>query len=423
MAWFSFPRPNAPETKQISFALLEDYDRGEDLHGAALDFAAMNQLQIRTWRGSFGWDDYEAASGRYDFKWLHQFVELAEKNGIFLRPYIAYTPEWAAKGGTDDQVWNDPPRDSRKWRDFVYRLVSELRRHRNVLSYEIYNEENVKLWWDGTAMEYNQTLAQGAAAVRRANPAVQILFGGMVWPDTDWIEEACSVHGNRNSFDILPFHAYPETWTAKDVDVENYLAGYSGEFLRTVDEECGPKPIWINETGFATSPGKSELEQANWWARAIATFGAAPRVEHIGIYEIKDAPKDKPVIGDEPNYYLGLLRRDRTPKLALRTVGALVDLLNAKELTIADAEAAVAVRGGAAGRLYHHLFVRSDGRQILFLWDKTKSPTLRIALRRPGSSAIEIGLDGTRRPYSSFDGKSLQDVALSPGMVRIFEIN
>jgi hypothetical protein len=86
-------------TKPVSFSILEDYDKGEDLDEVAEDFALMRELEITTWRGSFGWDDYEPVHGNYDFAWLHDFAELADRLGIALRPYIGYTPAWAAKGG------------------------------------------------------------------------------------------------------------------------------------------------------------------------------------------------------------------------------------------------------------------------------------------------------------------------------------
>jgi polysaccharide biosynthesis protein PslG len=65
--------------KRVSFAVLEDYDKGEDLAEVARDFELMRDLGVRTWRGSFGWDDYEPAPGRYDFAWLHRFADLAER--------------------------------------------------------------------------------------------------------------------------------------------------------------------------------------------------------------------------------------------------------------------------------------------------------------------------------------------------------
>src|SRR5436190_20611886 len=53
--------------KRISFSILEDYDKVEDLAEVAKDFALFRELGITAWRGSFGWDDYEPSRGHYAF--------------------------------------------------------------------------------------------------------------------------------------------------------------------------------------------------------------------------------------------------------------------------------------------------------------------------------------------------------------------
>jgi hypothetical protein len=410
-------------SKRMSFAILEDYDKGEDLREVERDFALMQELGITTWRGSFGWDDYEPTPGHYDFAWLHRFVKLAARHGIQLRPYIGYTPAWAGVERLDDsEVWNDPPARLEQFNRFVEKLARALQQYPNLRSYEIYNEENVEQWWDGTVGEYNAVLAAGANAIRAQDPDAQVLLGGMVWPDVEWLEATCAEHANADRIDVVPFHAYPETWTPASVTVENYLdASYRRYFIPVVEGACGGKPIWINETGFATTPGKTERQQANWWARAIATFVADRRVEHIGVYEIKDAARDQPVIGDAPNYYLGLTQHDRTKKLAFDIVRLLAGLLNGR-IHVADAALTVSVEAGTKGRLFHHLFRRADGRQILVIWDKRGAPRLSIRLFDGGHTAVEHALNGASSRYDAFDGQTLRDVQLRPGEVRIFEI-
>jgi hypothetical protein len=412
-----------PFEKPVSFSILEDYDKGEDLAEVAKDFDLMRKLGVRTWRGSFGWDDYEPERGRLDIDWLHQFAELAARNGITLRPYLGYTAEWAAAGRRDDgQVWNDPPARLADWSSFVTRLTTALRRHPNIASYEIYNEENVALWWDGTAQEYAAVFEGGAEAVNGVTSGVGVLPGGMVWPDADWLEEVCEREPARR-LAAVPFHAYPETWTPDSVTVENYLgAGYRESFLPSVDR-CGGHPVWINEMGYATTPGRTELQQAEWWARAVATFLAEPRVEHIGIYEIKDLRPDSPVIGDAPNYHLGLTYVDRRPKLAFRTVDLLTDLLDTGTLTVADAELEVKVAGGRAGSLHHHLFVRPDGDQVLLIWDRRGAPVVDVAVRRKAARATSYELDGSASPAPLADGRRLEGVTLSAGRARIFRLH
>ena len=413
--------PAATRTKAVSFAILEDYDKGDDLAEVAADIALFKELEIGTWRGSIGWDDYEPTRGKYDLAWLHAFVTLAARHDIAVRPYLAYTPEWAARrGGADSDAWNNPPARMRDWERFAGAVARALRTHRNVASYEIYNEENVPQWWDGTPEEYADVLREGSEAVRSNHPGAAVLFGGLVFPDGDWIEAVCDERDAGRSFNILPFHAYPETWTPPDVTVENYLGGLAS-FIETADARCGPKPIWINETGYATLEGKTERDQAYWWVRAVATFLATPRVEHIGIYEIKDLPGDRPAIGDAPNYHLGLTRTDRTRKLAFHTVDLLTDLLDVRTLSVDDDDVAVTPVAGIPGELHHHLFGRPDGDRILFVWDRAASPTVRIRIGDRPLSSIEYDVDG--RPLeASAEAASLSSVRLTQGVPRIFRI-
>lgn len=405
----------------MSFAILEDYDKGEDLDEIARDFALVEELEVRTWRGSFGWDDYEPEAGRFDLEWLHRFAALADRRRIQLRPYLAYTPAWAGARGTDDQAWNDAPRWLSDWTRFAGGIAAALRRYDNVLSFEIYNEENVRQWWDATAARYADVVTAGSRAIQDANPGARVLFGGLVFPDTEWMEEVCSAPGARN-FDVLPIHAYPETWTPPDVTVETYLRGL-GAFADVADRACGAKPIWVNETGFATTPGRSEAQQAAWWVRAVATFLAHPRVEHIGIYEIKDLRPDRPVIGDTPNYHLGLTRVDRTKKLAFHTVDMLTDLLDVGTLQVLDEELRMEVdQDGDARReaVHAHLFGRPDGDRVLIAWTTGAPATARFE-GVGGGMLTEFSLGGapqvrgTARPF-------LDRVDLSAGSPRVFRV-
>jgi hypothetical protein len=351
---------------------------------------------------------------------LEQFVRLADSMGISLRPYLAYTPDWAARAGRDEHAWNDPPQRTGDWVRFARALAARLEPYRSLQSYEIYNEENVSLWWEGTADEYAGVLRRGSEAIRQADPNVDVLLGGMVWPDLDWLETSCD--DGQAPFDVLPFHAYPETWTPDSIIVENYLGPpYRSHFLPEADRLCGRKPIWINEVGFATTPGVSEQAQAEWWARAFATFLAEPRIEHLGIYEIRDQRQGTPVIGDAPNYYLGLLRSDGTPKPAFATVRFLVSLFGSDSITVADPELRVRVTGGKTGKLYHHLFLRRDGTQLAFVWDRTSSSTVDLELPRRASRVTAYSSAGDGMVWAYASGRSIRRIKLQPGLVRIFE--
>jgi hypothetical protein len=421
------PQPTAtPEparvSKKVSFALLEDYNRGDDLDDIALDFQLMNELEIDTMRCSFGWDDYEPERGQYDFAWLEEFASLAEQYGIKLRPYIGYTPEWAGATDSDGIDWNNPPGDYQDWHNFVYQLALALSDHPNVVSYEIYNEMNLDLWWDGSVEQYMETLKQGAEAVRRADPDAQIIMGGLAEPAYQWVQPLMK-GGYARYYDILAFHSYAETWTPASDVVEKFLGiEYRTHFLPDQRQYGEGEPLWINEMGYAATPGRTEEQQANWWARAVSTFLAEPEIEHIGVYEIKDLDPGVEAIGDEKNYYLGLTYKDRTKKLAFQTVDLLTDLLDTGTLTIADGEVQV-IAEESTKYLYHHLFKRPDGAQVLFVWDRVRNPRISIKLKIPGSRVEHFSLAGEATPYAEFDGTTLKDIQLTAGNVEIFRIN
>lgn len=232
----------------------KDYDIGDDLTEVARDFAMFRVLGIRTWRGSISWLEVEPQRGHFDVAWLDRFASLAADSGIDLRPYIDYTPAWAARPGGDTLTWHDAPADVSDWAAFVDTLARVLARHPNVRSLEVYNEENTTQWWSAPSAAYDTVLAVAAARVHAAAPRLQLILGGMVWPDARWATHACAAA----AVDVVPFHAYPETWTPDSVTVESYLRdyGYAG-FLTAERAHCRAAPVWINETGSATMPGRS----------------------------------------------------------------------------------------------------------------------------------------------------------------------
>ncbi len=126
--------------RRLNFQILEDWDNGTDLDDVARDFDLFRDLGITTWRGSFSWLQLEPERGRYDFAWLHRFADLAASRGIELRPYVAYTPAWAAAAPSNAEPWNVPPRNMDDWGAFVRALAAAMRDHPNIISYEIYNE-------------------------------------------------------------------------------------------------------------------------------------------------------------------------------------------------------------------------------------------------------------------------------------------
>lgn len=409
------PAPATAFSKHVSFAIVADYGNGDSLEAVARDFARFRELGVRTWRGSIAWDEHEPERGRYDLAWLHAFAERARAEGITLRPGIGSTPAWATVPGRGD---------GEAWERFVDTLVRSMSRHDNIASWQVDSRRDGGPRWEGTAEEHDSTLARGLRAARRADPDAMVFAGGLSVPDAERTARGCAAARPHGGIPVAAVHAYPEASTADSVTVERSLDAISREdYLRALTEACGPVPLWIDEAGFATSKGRTEHEQAAWWVRAFGTWLALPRVEHIGIGRIRDAGPGTRAIGDAARPHLGLLTADGRPKLAFRTVKMLVSLFDTGRLTVADGELVAQPRDSAGARTHQHLFVRPDGRQLLLAWSVGGTASMAYTIPRGGRAARAYALDGTDAPWSSFDGRTLDDVALVPGTPRVFVID
>lgn len=466
--------PAAP-TKVIKFAVNEDYDKNQDLAEVAKDFQLMRELEIDEMRVSFGWDDYEPQNDKFDFVWLHKFADLAAQYGIKLRPYLCYAPAWAGNGH-----WNSPPRKYSDWYNFCYTMAREMKRHPNILSWEIWNEEDASRpsnpaggqgptpgapdhppaaqgavpagpdnasagqsaaapagqagtspapsttysgWWGGTTDDYLKLLRTGSVAIQAADPGKQILLGGMASRYTRWMKAITDV-GYGRYYDVTPIHCYRETWGGRRAGrgLEDLLSGESGaEFFR-YNELGGGQPIWVNEIGYSTME-RSEEQQANYLARAVGFLLSFPKISYISWYEIKDMDPAKQAIGDAHNFHLGITTfPERRKKLAFYTLDMLSDLLDGRSVTPAAEEVTVTPTAGTPGRPYKWLFKLADGAQVLFVYDTQADCTVNVTLATPGKTAYKYELDNSSAVYPQFANNTISDLHLTAGRVAVFKI-
>jgi polysaccharide biosynthesis protein PslG len=425
-----------PGFKPVSFGIVHDYEVGHELREVEADFRLLQTLEVDSWRGRFAWDELEPEPGRYTFEWLHEFAELARRYHLTLRPSIAHSPEWAARSdAAADEARNSLPARLEDWRRFTAALGTALARHRHVTAFEIAGAPER---WSGTPGDYANVLIAGARELRAASLATVILPGGLTPGDTGWLAQVCQAPQARAAFDVLPIHVFPEASLSSDDTVERSVEGLDA-FIAAADAACGRKAIWINETGFATVDGRTELEQAIWWVRAIATFLAHPRIEHIGISAIRDARPGDRVDGDATGARRGLTRSDGTRKLAFGTVDMLTDLLDTGMLSVDTGQLQVRVLQGPAeagltqgpakagltqspakAGLYYELFTRTDGDKVLIVWSMDASMTLAIEVPDI-RSFVEYSLAGQPSGWDQ-DASGLSEFALTAGMPRILKL-
>lgn len=410
---------------EVFFSTNEDYDiayygTSSGLEEVEKDFQLIKEMGVDTLRISISWSNYEPLPGVFrHLSWLHDFVDLADEYGITLMPYFCYAPSWATANGR----WNGPPRDLDRWYRFVYRIVDEFKDQ--IDTWEIWNEQDIREWWDGNLNDYAQLLRVGAQAVRDAQPEATVIMGGLTQPNPFYVGRLIDL-GLAEAFDVAPVHMYAESWTRRRVD--DYLTRFD-EMADVLQTRGYGQPLWINEMGYPTVDGRTEEDQANFIRRAVATLMATGHIEMISWYEVKDLRPDIGVIGDHFNYHLGLSDIHRNKKLGFYTYRNLVQLFNREPLEILTEQIGVEAKDqtGPSSTTYvtHHAFRRqSDGKVFLFAWLIPPANEIVADFTLPFDIAEvkEYDLKGEMHQRVSFAANRLHVVHLHRDAPRLFEL-
>jgi len=119
----------------------------------------------------------------------------------------------------------------------------------------LWNEPNNLSHWDfkidpDWKMFANMVLA-GAQAIRRVNPTVKLVLGGISPIDPNFINLLDS-HGVIDAIDVIAVHGFPLDWNHWNIN----------EWPAKIDEireQAKGKPVWVSEAG-ASSFGADEVQ-------------------------------------------------------------------------------------------------------------------------------------------------------------------
>jgi hypothetical protein len=268
-------------------------------------------------RAAGDWDPAQLAA-------LDTSVELAVEQGLEVLVTVLDTPRWAG-GGTDGL---SPPTDPGSYADVVGALAG--RYAGRVAAWEIWNEPNSpEFFADGDPEAYAELLGAAAPAVRAADPAALVVFGGTQYNDAEFVE-AVYAAGAAGTFDVLATHPYPapsDAAPSAEDDGTEYSLGHVAT-VREVMEANGDDdlPVWFTEIGWSTHPndgseeayerGVTEERQAGYLLRTLELVRTElPYVEQVIWYAERDRREGDPQIAN-----FGLFGTDLRPKPAVRAL-------------------------------------------------------------------------------------------------------
>jgi xylan 1,4-beta-xylosidase len=320
---------------------------------------------------------------------------------IGMRPFVelSFTPEALASGSTTIFHYRanvTPPRDYREWGTLVRKLVvhwvdrygiEEVRRW----YFEVWNEPNLRIFWDGTQQEYFELYRHAAHAIKEVDAELRV--GGPATAKEEWIPELldfCEQHGLPADF--VSTHHYPNDviWyegQETETQLANSRRGILHEGIVRAHEQARGRPLLYTEWNCSSNgryPPQDEPYAAAFVVKAI--LEAVGLVESYSFWTFSDLFEEDYFPSVPFHGGFGLLTLHGVPKPSYRAF-ELLHQLGDERLRVEGRHATVdawAVRG--AGELMVMLTNHALPRQAI----GTESVRVRLTgLRKPRSVIIQ----------------------------------
>jgi beta-xylosidase len=183
----------------------------------------------------------------------------------------------------------------------------------------LWNEPNNKSHWD-FEIDRDWNVFAGmvklaADAIRAENPRLTKVLGGISPIDPAFMRRMQGF-GVVDKLDAVAVHGFPLDWN-------HWQINEWPDKLAEIQAVVPDKPVWVSEVGVSTF-GAEEVQEFGLRRTAELLIGRAPRIHW---YSLFDLPKAWPATTRHReaegsayyrHFYMGLVREDGTPKLALR---------------------------------------------------------------------------------------------------------
>ena len=281
----------AAPARAAELGLVTDLTWGAPAADQEREYRLMGDLGARWVRVSVNWAEVERERGRMNAWSLGQVDAAVRRNlaaGRHVVVMVGEAPQWASGSPYQDT----PPRDPAAYGRFVGFLAQRYA-GAGVDGYEIWNEENIARFWGRHAPDaaaYVGLLRAGSAAVRRADPAAKVVFGGLSTNDAGYLRAAYAA-GAKGLFDVMALHPYTCDPRLDLVRSASFLGYRTVRALMVAHGD--PRPMWFTELGWSTTSqacGVSERAQARRLARAVALMDRDRYVRAAMIYSLRDNP-------------------------------------------------------------------------------------------------------------------------------------
>jgi hypothetical protein len=271
------------------------------------------------------WADVEK-DGKFQFRNFDYLIQRLRQKNISIVLLLAY--------GHPDHTDHDsaatfpflPRTPEQRQAYFRYVRATVEHFHGPDITYEVWNEPNLKLFWPSAdaATDYAELLEGTARTIREVDPMARVLAAGMAnTHDRNSFVNKMIAATNMNQVDAVAFHPYREDGP------ENSLLDIS-EFGNASAKDGHQLPIWLTEWGYsevwlARKYPRNEVRDrhATMIARLLLT-AAISKAKAAIIYDLIDDGFDP----NDPESKFGLYDYEFHPKNAARAFRTLANLMS-----------------------------------------------------------------------------------------------
>jgi beta-xylosidase len=183
---------------------------------------------------------------------------------------------------------------------------------------KFWNEPNNKSHWDfeiDTDWKiFSDMVKMAAQAVKAENPEITRVLGGISPIDPTFIQRLDG-YGTLTDINAIAIHGFPLDWNHWQL---NHWPDKIAEIKAVTN-----LPIWVTEVGISTF-GAEEVQEFGLRRTAELLSGKVDRIHWYSLYDLPMAwgatTRHREAEGSSyyRHFYMGLLRADGTPKLALK---------------------------------------------------------------------------------------------------------
>ena len=230
------------------------------------------------------WHTIEHGPDDLDWGLLDRAVAACDESGLKLLLGVVHAPDWTRAVTLE----SGPPQQFAEFGRFAGQLATRYRGR--VEAYELWNEPNLAREWRGDTLDparFVALVAEGARAVRHADPGAQIISGAPavtgINDGVEAIDDRVYLRGMCEAgieiwVDAVGAHPYGfanpprESWenpvhiaTSHNDHPSFFFQDTLEDYRTIIAGHCGsPRPIWVTEFGWASVENMGRMDARGW---------------------------------------------------------------------------------------------------------------------------------------------------------------